>query len=84
MSLRCRECQKERPGKIGSTVSWLCSCGADNRVRWDTEFTYRCNSCGQKFKAWATAQRHADGHKGGARLDLILDGARRDLFPEDS
>lgn len=41
---------------------------ASHRRRW------RCQTCDQILPSWAAAERHADTH-GGARLDVLLDGA---------
>lgn len=35
--------------------------------------TWRCHNCGQILTSWAAAERHADTHLSGARLDLDLD-----------
>lgn len=39
------------------------------RTRPRPQGRYRCNTCGDTFTAWATAQRHADTHHG-ARIKV--------------
>jgi uncharacterized C2H2 Zn-finger protein len=35
--------------------------------------TWRCHTCGELFRAYAPAQRHADEAHGGARLEILLE-----------
>jgi len=40
-------------------------------------WTYRCHTCGERITTgWEAAQRHADTHPGGARIDLDLEATR--------
>jgi hypothetical protein len=39
---------------------------------------WRCHTCGETFKAWSKAQKHADEAHGGARIELELE--QPDLF----
>ncbi|HKZ21024.1 MAG TPA: hypothetical protein VJQ57_13060 [Acidimicrobiia bacterium] len=71
MSFLCRRCHKERPGKLGKTISWICECGTDNKLRGTDKFIYSCATCGARNRFWARAQEHADSH-GGARIDIEL------------
>lgn len=34
---------------------------------------YRCHTCGATLTSWAAAERHADTHPVGARIDIDLD-----------
>lgn len=60
--------ERSRPSAIPDPEST----GRTARTAGRTGPTHQCATCGTTFTAWAPAERHADSHGGGARIDLVL------------
>lgn len=58
---------KACPGYTRVTHSCDCPCHQQSKI-----LGWRCVACGEEFRAWAPAERHADTHDGGARLEVVL------------